>query len=150
MRVTRRALDLGAGLGLALLGAAVWRAGATTPPSFLDTAFGSGYLPALAGGALVALSALLALEGARRAGDEVALELDGRIACPLAVVAALAVLVANLSLDVVPFYPAAAAFVFAVAVLLGGRRNLVASAACALATAALTWVVFTRIFVILI
>jgi len=150
--VSRRAFDMATGLCLLLIGAFVWREGVNMPPSFLDSEFGSGYLPSLAGGALVLLSCLLMLEASRDKTGGTAFVLDGDMRGPLFTCLALILFIANLALNFVPFYPAAALMIFCISVGLGGRtrREILIAAACAIVATGLSWVVFTRIFVVMI
>ncbi|WP_308918038.1 tripartite tricarboxylate transporter TctB family protein [Jannaschia sp. LMIT008] len=152
MQLSRRGFDVAAGVVLLLLGAFVWREGAAIPPSFLDTAFGTGYLVMLAGGALSVLACFLILEAVRGGRTAGQLTFDARLARPALTASILALFVLNLTFGLVPFYPSAAAMIFAIALGLGERapRAVAIAAAAALAATAAAWVVFTQVFVVLI
>lgn len=152
MRITRRSFDVGTGLVLLAAGGLVWWEGWRIPPSFLGTDFGTGYLPMLAGAGLCLLACVLILDTLRDRGEGIALNLDARLARPAVTTLALVLLVVNLNLRLVPFYPAAGILIFAVAAYLGDRspRSLIAAAACATLTVVAAWLVFTRVFVVLI
>ena len=81
-----------------------------------------------------------------------AISFDHRLLRPLFTAAALTAFIGNLTLDLLPFYPAAALLIFLVALGLGGRsaREVMIAAACALGATGLAWLVFTQVFVVLI
>lgn len=152
MRITRLSFNVGTGLALLVLGAFVWRAGASIPPSFLDTAFGTGYLPMLAGAGLTILACILIVEAVREGDGPDALVIDRRLVRPALTTLALATFIANLTLDLVPFYPAAALLIFVVAAGLGEQtpKAIAIALACAVVATLAAWLVFTQIFVVLI
>ena len=153
MRMSRRGFDVGTGVVLLLLGAFVWREGAAIPPSFLDTAFGTGYLVMLAGGALSVLACLLILEAVRGGAEtKAALSLDARLARPAFASVVLASFILNLTFGLVPFYPSAALMIFVIALGLGDRtpRAVATAAAAAITATVAAWFVFTQVFVVLI
>ena len=150
----RRIPEVAAALLVAAMGAVSWAAGAAVPPSFLDTAFGSGFLPILVGAALVGLALLWLVELVR---DRQTAPEGGQAPAaseairPIVLGALLVAFVLNMQAGVVPFYPAAALFILAGCLAVGGvsARTALLGAAVAAGGTGLAYLLFTHVFLVI-